>query len=680
MVGERAASSDPLGWVGETIDGRYRVESAVGEGGFGVVYRAHHLKLQEPVALKFLKLGSELTGPVRDRFLETFLAEGKILRRLSRSTSGIVQALDAGDAVSPTGVWSPYLVIEWLDGMSLADDLSRRLTTGAAARSLADGVTLLEPAVKAVDVAHAQGIAHRDLKPENLFLAHVGGAWTLKVLDFGVAKVMGDVGQMSAATAATGFAPRAFSPAYAAPEQFEPVLGATGPWTDVYALALVLLEVTSGRRPYAGETSDSLRREAVNPEARPSFGRLGVPASEAVERVMSRALAVDPRNRYASAGLFWSQLQLALSSAHLAARAPNATAPASTPAPRQRAPDPRPSAFAATPPTPSPPEGRVRLETQAPRSGVSGPAPRTRARRLVMAGAALPLLGAAVFGLAIASKPRAEPANMVLIPSGTYRLGSPSGNARNCEGPRVVDGRRFLIDKTEVTVREYRECQQAGACTSTREHAKENAKWKGLELCNELRADRENVDDHPMNCVDRAQAAAYCLYVHKRLPTDDEWERAARGPEANEFPWGNDPPTCELAVFQRGPAHAVRDRCPGLEGTAPIRSRPPSKAFGLFDVAGNVWEWTSTGCPTAVAHGTQAGSGARPTPAPPQSAQEAELARLLAKAQGADNEGGTLRGGGHEWREENLRAWKRLPWPSEGAGVSTGFRCATDDR
>src|SRR5690242_18366670 len=104
-----ATHSDPFGWVGQTIDGKFRVEEVVGEGGFGVVYRAQHLGLGEPVAVKCLKIPGSLPASDRERFHQSFLEEGRILRRLSRLTAAVVQALDVGAAVAPNGAWTPYL-------------------------------------------------------------------------------------------------------------------------------------------------------------------------------------------------------------------------------------------------------------------------------------------------------------------------------------------------------------------------------------------------------------------------------------------------------------------------------------------------------------------------------------------------------------------------------------------
>ena len=173
------AAADPFGWAGATIEGKYRVDEVVGEGGFGVVYRGHHLGFDEPVAIKVLKVPATFQGAEREAFLKTFLAEGKLLHRLSRGPAGIVQALDVGAAVAPNGAWTPYLILEWLNGITLERDLLDRRKRGEAPRSVGEAIALLEPAARALAAAHAQGIAHRDVKPANLFLAQIADKVTL---------------------------------------------------------------------------------------------------------------------------------------------------------------------------------------------------------------------------------------------------------------------------------------------------------------------------------------------------------------------------------------------------------------------------------------------------------------------------------------------------------------------
>src|SRR6185503_11850039 len=124
--------------------------------------------------------------------------------------------------------------------------------------SLTEAVKLLEPAARALAVAHQQKIAHRDVKPPNLFVTQSAGQRTVKVLDFGIAKVLTDYPTFTEALAATKMGPTAFTPRYGAPEQFNKQRGATGPWTDVFALALILVELLTGRKALEGDDPTQL--------------------------------------------------------------------------------------------------------------------------------------------------------------------------------------------------------------------------------------------------------------------------------------------------------------------------------------------------------------------------------------------------------------------------------------
>ncbi len=302
-----SVANDPFGWVGATLDGKVAVERLVGEGGFGVVYRGTHLGFREPVAVKCLRLPAALEEAQQRSFLAAFTEEARLLHRLSKASAGIVQALDVGAARSPLGVWTPYIVMEWLEGETLEAHLAAR--HGQPPLGVDAALELLAPAAEALAVAHAQGVAHRDVKPANLFLARIGTGATLKVLDFGIAKVLEQNVSITQAYARTGSETRAFSPQYAAPEQFDPRFGATGPWTDVYAFALVLLEAASGRMVNVASTPLQLYVAATDDRRRPSFASVGVVASPAIEAVVARALAVDPTQRHPTLDLLWHALQ-----------------------------------------------------------------------------------------------------------------------------------------------------------------------------------------------------------------------------------------------------------------------------------------------------------------------------------------------------------------------------------
>ena len=304
--------SDPLSLVGQVLDGTYRIDSLVGEGGFGVVYRAFHLGFEEPIAVKCLKIPGSLSPQTREAFLRKFREEGKLLFQLSKGTLGIVRSIALGDTTTPTGIWTPFFVLEWLDGESLAAALKVRRAQGFRGRPLADVMRYLDRPARALAYAHEKRVAHRDIKPANLFVVKndADPTPTIKILDFGIAKAMeeGPVDFRSAMTK-TGFT--SFTPQYAAPEQFDPNIGPTGPWTDVYAFALLVVEMLTDRLPVEGDDAMSLMRSTLNPGLRPTPRTKGAQVSESVERVFSRAFSVEPALRFADVGGLWDALKIA---------------------------------------------------------------------------------------------------------------------------------------------------------------------------------------------------------------------------------------------------------------------------------------------------------------------------------------------------------------------------------
>ena len=303
-------TSDPLGIVGTLLAEKYEIERFVAEGGFSLLYRAQHRVWKQPVAVKFLKAMASAPPGQRQELLDGFLQEGQLLRQLSSRTASILQAHDVGTWVSSSGEWYPYLILEWLDGKPLDQILDEMRENSVPPLTLSQVLHCLEPAAKALEVVHRKGIAHRDIKPANLFVIgdpHSDDSF-VKVLDFGIAKVLGDMAEMSAAKAKTGTAISSFTPWYGAPEQFSKRYGATGPWTDVFALALVMVEMLSLRSPLDGDDVVQLSLQSVNPAERPSPRQRGVELPDAVEAVFLKALAVKPEDRYPTAGPFWNEL------------------------------------------------------------------------------------------------------------------------------------------------------------------------------------------------------------------------------------------------------------------------------------------------------------------------------------------------------------------------------------
>ncbi|MBX3210685.1 MAG: protein kinase [Labilithrix sp.] len=308
-----ALLQDPFGLSGTLLDGQYRVDEVVGEGGFGVVYRGRHLSLDQPIAIKVLKGLDGGDVRINALVLEKFRAEARLLYTLSQSSLHIVRALDFGAATMPSGAWAPFMVLEWLEGRSLAEDLAERQRRGARGRSLDEALAIIEPIVDGLAAAHQQKVAHRDVKPANVFLlASPPGrpGPQLKVLDFGIAKIMQD-GE-SVGTKGT-FA--SFTWLYAAPEQLEPRRGATGLATDVYALALVLTELLTDRSPIDDRDVVGIMKAATDPDRRPTPRSRGANVPDEIEAVCQRALALDPESRFPSVMELWDALVAARTSA-----------------------------------------------------------------------------------------------------------------------------------------------------------------------------------------------------------------------------------------------------------------------------------------------------------------------------------------------------------------------------
>ncbi len=316
--------ADPLRWVGAVLEGHFAVEAVAGDGGFGIVYRGRHLGLEVPVAIKCLKLPARLGPAERKRFLARLQREARLMHRLSRRTPGIVQALHVGAATSPSGAWTPYLVMEWAAGETLERHLSSRRRAGAAPPGLAGATRLLAPAARAIAAMHESGVAHLDLKPANLVFARGGADAALKVLDFGVARTFSEDTELTATIGATADRRWAFTPQYGAPEQFSAEYGAPGPWTDVFAMALILAEVATGRRALAGTSVMQLFVAAIHEDTRT---RLCERLPRAAEALIRRALEVSPELRYPTMGAFWAALEGALDGAHGAAALPADEAP-----------------------------------------------------------------------------------------------------------------------------------------------------------------------------------------------------------------------------------------------------------------------------------------------------------------------------------------------------------------
>ena len=352
------ATNDPLGLVGVTLDGQFDVGSVVGEGGFGVVYRARHRGFEQPVAIKVLKVLSVEDQRMQEALFAKFREEAKLLYTLSQESLNIVRAVHYGSLTTPSGLWAPYMVLEWLQGSSLAEDIVRRRQRGLRGRTLEETFVILEQVAAGLAVAHARKVAHRDIKPANVFLAQSAEGQRVKVLDFGIAKLVQEV-----ETSGTKSAFGAFTWLYAAPEQIDPRVGPTGLATDVYAFALLATELLTDREPTDARDVVGVMKAAQDHAVRPTPRTRGAQIPDEIENVFRKALAIDPRARFASVPELWAALRAAYRPAALSAPmrtavSPQVPVPATPTNPQMLAPPPRtsvPQMLATSAPLATPP-------------------------------------------------------------------------------------------------------------------------------------------------------------------------------------------------------------------------------------------------------------------------------------------------------------------------------------
>nr|WP_276510346.1 serine/threonine-protein kinase [Longimicrobium terrae] len=275
--------------AGRRLDGRYRVESLVGSGGMGAVFRAWDERLGRTVAVKVLTL--QHADPAREaEFRAMFHAEARAAASLRHAN--VVTAHDFG---SDRDLGMDYLVMELLPGQ----DLGVRLAQAAGPLPTAEVLEILREAGMGIAAGHRAGIIHRDVKPRNIFLvADPDGGWEVKLLDFGIAQAAGAAAAAAATSDATlVHAPGPHTPRYAAPEQIRG--GSVTPASDVFALGLTALEMLSGRHPaQVHAATDPAAAARALYELRAVHPHL----PRGVDAVLTRAVHPEPGRRFGNAG------------------------------------------------------------------------------------------------------------------------------------------------------------------------------------------------------------------------------------------------------------------------------------------------------------------------------------------------------------------------------------------
>lgn len=551
--------------TGKVIAGRYRVDENIGRGGMGEVYKVWDNRRAAFLAMKVLH-----PDLAEDRvFLRRFAREAETLAALQHPNIVRFYGLEQDEGLT-------FLLMEYVDGTTLRKQIFDAHRPLPPERIL----KIMTAACAALHYAHGMGRVHCDMKPANIMVKTNGD---IVVADFGIARMLESSTTTTMATAGT--------PAYMAPEQ---VLGKKPtPETDIYALGVLLYEmVTGGERPFTGEhakiegtTSEKVRWEQTS-LAPPSPRQHNSAISPQLEQVILTCLSKEPGGRYGSA----MQLLTAVGSAL-------AATPGTSPIRQQAMP-----ADAAA-------KAGVQRPPKVQKAQPSVPHPAGASQRLlpllliavgVIAGAAV------VYGLFVAGRSsgaeaaptltpplpsatlspnatatgetaatataeftvgsikvrEADGMQMMYVPAGEFTMGYNNGAPEERpEHPVYLDA--FWIDRTEVPNAMYAMCVAAGAC--------QNPGSSG----------RTSSQDRPVTYVSWVDAQAYCAWAGARLPTEAEWEKAARGTDGRIYPWGS---IMDLTRLFRGLS---------TEAAAVESYRAGASPYGALNMAGNVQEFVA---------------------------------------------------------------------------------------
>jgi serine/threonine-protein kinase len=523
--------------------GVYRIESVIGEGGMGVVYRARDLALGRDVAVKCLHANLVGDPEIRRRFVR----EARVLRTWRHPGAVAIH-----DFIEHEHVLA--IVMELVEGENLASHLARW-----RGRMPFDQIrSVLGDVLLAMDDAHTSGIVHRDLKPDNILVRADGGRLRPKIADFGIAKVVeGTTYTVSGALLGTC--------RYMSPEQVKtPSLADHR--SDIYSLGITLYELVTGRPPFDGSHFSVMMAHVTNAPRAPSKLRPDTPP--ALERLILDALAKGPEKRPASCAVFRERLFEAI---------PVPTAPANVAAADE----------GAVPP-----------------------------------GTALP-----------ATLRDTRGHEMVLLPAGPFAMG-PSR--------RIVHTDALYVDRTPVTN------EQFGLFVEATGYKPQDAGAKRFLAHWRTGKPPRGEERHPVVFVSWFDARAYAGWAGRRLPTEAEWEKAARGTDGRKYPWGRAEPRSSHANFGR-----ARD------GTTPVGAfLEGASPYGILDLAGNVWEWCEDFYDEDF---YENGPSVNPK---------------LVVAAGPGQHGHVMRGGSFMYDARALRTYARIAFDPHYRFAEGGFRCA----
>ncbi len=584
--------------------GRYHILEQLGEGGMATVYKAYDTRLERDVAVKVIRRGAFPPDQL-ERILKRFEREAKALGRLTHPN--IVPVIDYGEHEG-----SPYLVMPYLPGGTLKQRLGKPKPWKKA-------VKLLIPVAEALEYAHSQGIVHRDIKPANILLMEQEQPM---LTDFGIAKLLeAEEGNTLTATG-VGIG----TPEYMSPEQWT---GHATAQSDIYSLGVVLFEMLTGVKPYTADTPPAIMlKQATEPLPRPT--RLITDLPEGVEKVLLKAMAKAPEDRYASMSAFTAALEGLLSDspqvegtgeageqpvsdtdtmATLEQDAPGATVLQQG---EEKTPQPKKPAGWESPPPPPQVKKKAWLPWALGGGGLLGFCILAAILIAVLyfkdqpANQASPSIASTISSESVVVLPTTAPTTsptvghatvypktprldvgstwtrpadgmvMVYVPEGEFTMGS-TGREPDEAPPHTVYLDNYWIDQTEVTNALYSRCVSAGGC---------NPPYDFSSYSRSSYYENSSYRDFPVIWVSWNDATAYCEWADARLPSEAEWEKAARGIDSSLYPWGNAPADCNLSNFG-GPTGCIGD-------TSEVGSFPAgASVYGALDLAGNVWEWVT---------------------------------------------------------------------------------------
>ncbi|MFH0902941.1 MAG: bifunctional serine/threonine-protein kinase/formylglycine-generating enzyme family protein [Pseudomonadota bacterium] len=577
--------------VGQVL-GNYRIAGKLGQGGMGTVYLAEHCLLGKKVVIKVLHQRLCSNAEMISRFFNEAKAAATIEHK------GIASVFDFGRGSDG----SAFIVMEYLQGESLGDHLDRvgRLDIGAA-------TSIARQVASALTAAHAKGIIHRDLKPDNVFLvpdSDMPGGVLAKVLDFGIAKLAAET---AGAVVRTQTQALLGTPLYMSPEQCRGA-GRVDLRSDIYSLGCMLFHMVCGQPPFVREgLGEVMGAHMYETPPAPTTVEPSIPAE--LEGVLLATLAKQPEERPQTMEelsnvlerTYRESLGAAAGSPRRTQDSPVLRAPSEASSARRASASAIPPGMGFSPTTLGRAPGEVFVSVPRRRSFVFVPAGIAAAAlvaglvawrywpREIPGGGTL-LASSSETGkadrndgkVAFESKTRPDPAmqpsllpGMVVIKGGALRQGR-AKYTHNPYGPRYdvpehsVKVSSFAIGVTEVTMSEYQEYVGAGKATAPWPPATDLTRFGKLPVVN----------------VGQGDAEAYCRWRFPggRLPSESEWEWAARGPDGWLYPWGNQ--------FKPECVNGGKGKTGTLTagGSFPCGDTPS----GIRDMSGNAWEWTAS--------------------------------------------------------------------------------------